>query len=635
MKLPVAMGDSPAWQAPVKGRPRDPYLDWSLATAWKGQAREQVPAWVPMLAPRGPRWDSLMARLGPAKRLCASPWNPSDTAWGVLWAHVSVLDDVAAALPESEMSQPMPFDPNKVARKPKLPGSARKRPKLILAAIDRGGAVLNMCFSEVSKPRQTRLLSFWDQAENARSLLWAPAQGGHGRELDAKRLNRLRAIAAQGPHEELSIYRDLGLEELLLNHAIGRPDHATHVLDTLAGRTDERCFAAGAKPQVDDAAAHAPLLLVSIPAAPEGQTTGTATIAQVLDGLHYILAHADTYAPGTPIVVNISMGMLAGPHDSNSALEKAIDGLMRARRHLLVVLAAGNNGADTMVDPGNGTNAGGTMQPNSVASLTWRLQPHDPTDSFLEFWWGEVDQQVADLQIRVCSPFESDWVAVGEQCDLRCADLLLGRLMLQARSEEGKGRGQLCLAPVTGKRGALPAGRWLVELRNSGKHTLTVEARVQGDLPRWNEAESVQSVLADAKGLCLGAAGSLNGLATGKLPLVVGAARLSDGADALYSSKSNPMNSSARTERVNARAVADEGAFSPGLVASGVLSGSWVRMGGTSVAAPIAARCWANRLAQGGLPAQPEQWLNFLSPQALARSGSQQGQPTWPLKPGD
>ena len=610
------MGLSPdlRWQASAPARAGDPYLDWSLATGWAGQPPNRSPLWVPLLAPRGAAWDAVLARLAPQQQAFASPWNPPDTAWGVLWVRAEQAGEASQALPGSEMSQPqaLPGPPAVPVRRPRR---ARRSPAVVIAAIDRGGAVLNDCFGHRDRPERTRLIGFWDQAEGPMHDPWLAPSAGYGRELDGPRIDALRQRARHDPQGELGVYRDLGLHDLLLAHALGEPDHATHVLDTLAGLPDRRPRAASAKPTDDDAAAGAPLVLVSVPPSRIGQTTGTATVAQVLDGLHYVLALADAHAPHAPVVVNISLGLLAGPHDGSSALERAIDDLMRRRPRLLVVLAAGNNGGDRLIDPSKGTNAGGRLAPGAEATLTWRLQPGDPTDSFLELWAQGAEGAAPDLRLRVIAPVPSCEVGLNRQSDLRCGDDLAARLHCQALDAGHRVRAQLSLAPVAGPRGLLPAGAWVLGLRNAGTQPLALEARVQGDLPRWTDSEPVQSVLAGATGLHLGGAGSLNGLATGRCPVVVGAVRASDGRDALYTAQPKAPDAAVVTGpcgTIDARATADEGVFAPGLVASGVASGSWVRMGGTSVAAPVAARHAASRLAQGQRPRDPDSWGDFL-----------------------
>ena len=96
------------WRPPAPAEARDPYLDWSLATGWAGQPPSRLPLWVPLLAPRGAAWDAVLDRHRAEGHAFASPWNPPDTGWGVLWVraeHVaaaarrlaSVMSDLRAA----------------------------------------------------------------------------------------------------------------------------------------------------------------------------------------------------------------------------------------------------------------------------------------------------------------------------------------------------------------------------------------------------------------------------------------------------------------------------------------------------------------------------------------------------------
>ncbi|MFY7864149.1 S8 family serine peptidase [Roseateles sp.] len=638
--VPAAGGATPSpqpeplsWQGAATCTPGDPYLDWALASAWRGfppllnQAEE--PAWLPLLARRKEAAAQVLTRKG--SRLRLNPASPKDTEWVTLWAQTNIVADLRKALPDCELSQPLPVDFAKArAPSPRRARSDKKIP-LVLGSIDHGGAFLNQVFLAPGGRKTCRILSYWDQGTlppKEPGTPWRVAPAGYGRELDRAALLKLQRRSAGKPSEEAALYKMLGLDDLLLAAATEQPDHATHVLDTLAGLPARRRNPANAKPVELDAAANAPLVLVSVPQSLEGQTTGAACVAQILDALHHILSEAEARAPQAAVVVNISLGALAGPHDSTSALERAIDDLMRKRPQLLVVFAAGNNGGDLLNDPSSGTNAAGTLAPGCSARLTWRLQPGDPTDSFLELWCRSASatglkkgekQAATALELRVLAPVWSPCLKLGEQLDLvqeqpsqgqgpKDPSRLLGRFHLQAL-DAGRSRAQLSFAPVRGERGGVPAGRWVIELHNAGTHALNIEARIQGDLPRWTDPAPVQSVLVEAQGLHLGAAGSLNGLATGKLPLMVGAAHTEDDRDSLYTAQLKPSGDT----HLLIRAVADEGPMAYGLIAAGVLSGSEARMGGTSVAAPVAARHWANRLAQGGRPSAPEAWRVFLS----------------------
>ncbi|MFN4115233.1 MAG: hypothetical protein ACK4F7_01875, partial [Inhella sp.] len=64
---------------------------------------------------------------------------------------------------------------------------------------------------------------------------------------------------------------------------------------------------------------------------------------------------------------------------------------------------------------------------------------------------------------------------------------------------------------------------------------------------------------------------------------------------------------------VHLLAAADEALLTPGLLATGVLSGTWVRMRGTSVACPVAGRQFVNALALGPRPSHAGQWREAMS----------------------
>ncbi|MCV2350578.1 S8 family serine peptidase [Paucibacter sp. Y2R2-4] len=619
-----------AWKKRGACTPGDPYLDWALATEWQGfpkllaadtpdASTPEDASWVPLIAPTGKALDALLRREQGNLRL--NPAAPPDTEWLTLWARRSSVERVRQALPHCELSQPLPV--NFAQARPPSPshassGTPGQPIPLILGTIDRGGAFLNQVFRAPGRKGACRILSYWDQESlppRTSGTPWCVAPAGYGRELSQAALQALQKRCKRDPGLEAKLYQQLDMPALLRAAASNQPDHATHVLDTLAGLPATRRNPANAKPDELDAAARAPLVVVSVPESLVGQTTGAACVAQILDALHHILSEAEALAPQAAVVVNISLGALAGPHDGSSALEQAIDDLMRRRPRLLVVFAAGNNGGDLLNDPTSGTNAAGALAPSRSARLTWRLQPGDPTDSFLELWCSSQPsagkkqaQTQADLQLRVLEPIRSPWLQMGQQLELRQGKRLLGRFHLQVL--DGRhGRAQLSFAPVRGERGGVPAGRWLIEMRNAGTQPLNIEARIQGDLPRWTDPAPVQSVLVEAQGLHLGMAGSLNGLATGKLPLMVGAAHTEDDRDSLYTAR---LKASDDPHRL-VRAVADEGPMAYGLIAAGVLSGTESRMGGTSVAAPVAARHWANRLACGGLPPAPEDWLDYLN----------------------
>ena len=94
---------------------------------------------------------------------------------------------------------------------------------------------------------------------------------------------------------------------------------------------------------------------------------------------------------------------------------------------------------------------------------------------------------------------------------------------------------------------------------------------------------------------------TLNSVATGQWPIVVGAYRLKDDALASYSAAGSLADSRKRPTVI---APGEETPALPGLRAAGNGSGSTVRMNGTSVAAPIVTRLIAEALRDAPKPRQ-------------------------------
>ena len=90
-----------------------------------------------------------------------------------------------------------------------------------------------------------------------------------------------------------------------------------------------------------DAASLPDIVAVHLPRRGVADTSGSALKVQVLDALHYIVERA---GPQADVVVNLSYGTMAGPHDGQHDPREAIDELVAtARGRLTVVLPAGNS----------------------------------------------------------------------------------------------------------------------------------------------------------------------------------------------------------------------------------------------------------------------------------------------------
>ncbi len=401
-----------------------------------------------------------------------------------------------------------------------------------------------------------------------------------------------------------------------------RVAHGTHVLDLAAGAEPWR-----PENWSPDPVSAVPILAVQLPPASIRDTTGRRMETYLVQGLRWILAQALRLANGTnvpPVVVNISLGSLAGPGDRHAFLadwfthEVARHARLTGGGKLRLVIAYGNARLSRLV-------ARDEMRRSHPLELIWRVQPDDHSPSHLEL---RVDTNlVAGLTLELHPPSGSavpplvvDWPMPG------AGWRLAGPLAMVTATAEAGGQSlvQLTLGPTAGSGPVAPAGAWQVVVRTTVAEPVRVTARVQRDdtppgyrtLGRqswldhplgWDWDAEARGYVAprgatDApgcpvtrEGTCVAYAGANLGV-EGESVLFVGAGRPGlegPGAvrPAVYSSEgvghlARPGESFGPT----LVALGDDGMALPGKRAAGVFSGSVTRMAGTSMAAPQVAR---------------------------------------------
>lgn len=394
-----------------------------------------------------------------------------------------------------------------------------------------------------------------------------------------------------------------------------RVAHGTHVLD----------LAAGADPWAADPMSGVPILAVQLPPASVRETAGRRMETYLVQGLRWILAEALRLAQGTdvpPVVVNLSLGSLAGPGDRHAFLAEWFD--HEVARHarlgkgakLRIVVAYGNARLSRMA-------ARTELRRSQPAELVWRVQPDDHTSSHLELRVASAMTRGLRLSLVPPSgsglpPLDVDWPApdTGWQ--------LAGPVAaVSARSEPGgQVLVQLSLGPTVGL-GPLPAcppGAWRIILRTTEAEPVRVTARVQRDetpygyrtLGRqswldhpegWEWDDDLRGYVAprsveDAPGCPITREGTCVAYAGADSPAVlfVGSARPRTGdpetlVPAAYSSEGvRHLARPGESEGPTLVARGDDGVMLSGRRGAGTLSGSVARMGGTSMAAPAVAR---------------------------------------------
>ena len=475
------------------------------------------------------------------------------------------------------------------------PHPERNRPPAVMGIIDDGLAFAHGRFRE-RDGRSTRIEYFCDQGYGALDS----TRPDYGRELTKKDIDGYMRAATHGSMvDEDAVYRMAGYLEVR-----EQLEHGTHVMDLLCGsypaevkRTSPRIIS----------------VQIQLPSRRTRDTSGRSLSLHALNAMRYILDRADCIARDArsrpcPVVVNLSYGNIAGPHDGSAMLEEAIDELIDRRGRLSVVIAAGNSHLTRC-------HSKFSLERNAERLLTWRILPDDATPSFLEIWLphGNPEPEVA---IEITPPWggASGWIRKNQVHtwqtgrDVQCTAVHLGKVATGDRRMI-----LVATAPSTTldqNRTAAPSGDWRIRVRNVGARKIdSIDAWVQRDdtpflyRPRGRQSRFDDKVyeLYDYRGRPVEVdntsdikrAGTVNAIATGRNTVVIGGFRSSDGKPALYSAKGARIrlaNGRFYWNGPDAMTVSDVAPAFPGVLASGTRSRSVTAMNGTSVAAPQIAR---------------------------------------------
>ena len=574
----------------------EPYLSWALDTGFSGHAafaaHGTTPApssvQLPLLVklPPGSSPQSLSRHTGIA--LPPAYLDPGlRSQFCSAWAERSALPALNAAVADAAMALPLRGQTLAAAEHPEPTDDDLAQTPLVIGVIDKHCALLHRAYRRAWQGKgaqQSRLIGLWEQGRRCESQADSPWQYptdfGYGRVLGREAINSLLE-GLETAEDEAAAYRRL--DYLVDTQGLLQQDlHGHHVLDIVGGLARAQALPASAVPaqqaDVNDPIAQAELLFVDVPEPGPEDSSGASADAYILDGIHYILRRA---GPRARVLINLSIGALAGPHDGNSLLEQALDELLQRHPQLAITVAAGNAAQEPW-------HASGTLGPDQQkAGLLWHTQHGDATDSFMELWFFAEQAAALDgLRLRLRSPTGRVLEArLGEDHLLPGPGLQRPLAGLYFRAA-GAGRAQalLALAPCSGARAGEPAGAWQLELSAESGLPLRVQAWLQRDTPGRNRRPLLQSFLSSCSGgLSLNGAGALSSLATGHYTVVVGAARALDGSRSSYSPSVG----------ISAFGAADESAAIYGLLCSGALSGSWARISGSSAAAPVVARALA------------------------------------------
>ena len=581
------------------GRTRvlDPYLHWAQLTAYRYLAR-------------GPskRLRFAQARLVP---------DVGNTGYGTVQINPASPKALAALLKRADfvlaepglwpIDQPPHQPPSMAISKGPVHAPACGDRGLVIGVIDGRCGFAHRNFCEPDAPTRSVIDSFWDQGQNAAPPWRVPGEFGYGRELHRDDLDRelARRVSPTDPSrradEERALYRALG--QALPEDADW--SHGTHVLDTVISdyRARQPDAVAGARPG---------FVYVQLPDDALRDTSARWAAACVLDALHYILRCAGDTAK--KVVVNLSLGAFAGPHDGSSLLERAIDDLIERREGLSVVVAAGNTGH--IRDDASGravpcharVTLGSALGPECdkgmrSVDLEWVIDCADSTESLMEIWLPArgPDGQPAAVEVLLThrdslsgEPDADSARAVPGHIDtLSCGGQVVAAVLNASGAfQVPNGSGGMVLVALGHTRDTLRPcarmGRWNVTVTNKSPWPITLEACIERrDLP--GELAGFRPQYGFGPGTPgLEPGGALGSLANGKRTLVVGAARRDKASEPYTPSDYSAGAGRSGAGGCNARAVRRRGPdlFAVGQrEAAGFLSGSHKSLAGTSMAA--------------------------------------------------
>lgn len=501
-------------------------------------------------------------------------------------------------------------------------GAVRPRGRRrVVGFIDYGCAFAHRNFRRAGPGLQTRVMAIWDQAgavvpprppAGLGPLQWrVPPDFGYGSETHRDSewstdpgclpLNAyIKQFMRNGAFDEEACYRHSGYAPVVNSHA----SHGTHIMDVATGWPNP-LRKLSSLPPGKDGRHDADIVFVQLPRQVRGRSVGGLLRAHVYDGLRYIESCA---AKDANVVVNLSYGGYAGPHDGSSILEGAIDDFLRTHR-------TASRRFDLVIPSGNARNrrlhARADLDAGKTATFKWNNLPDDSSDSFVEIW---LPRQ-ADFAIRITAPGgrpdDAPWLTPGTAGSLlrpagSSDGVPLAALVFPTRACQSDAGTMALLATGPTRLGAgrpaAPYGCWTIEVQNRSGASATVHAWCELDSPAFGTEDLPrQAYFSQDSGV--DRSGTLNGIAHGLEPIIVGGHAL-DGDVAGYSG-TGPGRGAAPASRTRhvagngmsedrrgpeAVAPSDESALIPGLLAAAVIGTDTVRLNGTSVAAAVMTR---------------------------------------------
>lgn len=459
--------------------------------------------------------------------------------------------------------------------------------KALLAVIDDAINIAHPTFMDAAG--QSRFKIFWDQSTNTAVGSTMPNFG-------------YKLLPNNTPPKSKSNLR--------------KASHGTHVA-SLAGGAEtpqhrlRHCNLNLANQDASDPASSTVLAGIVLPNRTVQDTSGGALAVNVLDALTFLEMNTPKKIP---VVVNLSFGIMAGPHDGSSIFDAALDEVFARRKGKLTMVMPAGNSFEMQC------HAKVEIKKNQRELLVWRILPDDRSPNFVEIWLPRDSTAKISLQ----SPDGTHTLLSTVAVDMQKTPVTGGPLAVILRSDNpANGDTQLVLLAINptgkgaGSSGATrpsspvaPHGDWKIVIENPQNNSITARIWIERDNTSFGQkALGRQSYFVDPQALrkperahflnksaAITGYGSLNGIACSVQPVVAAGYDLRTGMPA-RASGSGSSDSFVRCP--DGIAPSDESRLVLGLPGAAHSGGGVIHINGTSVAAPLVSRFFVNLLLQG------------------------------------
>lgn len=635
MKLDFKRLPLPAGEGPIPPTAMDAHFAWAAATGFQfygGKALEQFLVAFEMRI-IGPRTEAALterclAVFTPPQAILHPIWWNADSLYGTALVTKQGLERVlqAAAAPSDPGVKPLvtafqlaliPVSQRPVTGLPAL--GAKKlvvpetcRQPVLYGVIDNGCPFASTRLRERGR---TRIVNLWDQEgafrirsaqPNQPDVTGSPHKWKFGASCGGPALDAY--CAGRPPSDDWALYREAGLPGLARDAS-----HGAHVLGSLFGaHANPALLWCGVRDHVPVPKKPRPftgpdLVFVQLPSAYIQGMPRTALGPYRLAALRYILECAGPET--TRVVVPVSSENYDGSHDGESLFERASDAMVAFAgtrdKDLVLLVSAGNSLR---------ANAHEVVELNAAKrthEFRVRVLPGTERQTFVEVW---VPHSLKDIEFALQAPGDTSppqWLSGDGSWGASVDGVpVAGIVSLLQPSGASVQRCVLFVLPPTlvrqGSGGV--AGDWRISVKDAGNAKAEVCAfiarmtpglggKYRGHQSTFPRLYSRSWDFANKRPAGSGRpyeSYSLNGMATGKLLWAVGGYQLRIGDRAEYSS-AGPGRGPSRHAAflIDAAAPSDESSSLPGIPGWGNRSGGNVRLAGTSVAAPLAARALA------------------------------------------